>query len=601
MNDLEYNAHIENYLNHDRIKSAIMLTAPWGMGKSYFIQNSLIPYLEKNGDRKCVVVSLYGLNDIKEISKAIYLEMRVKKTNIKGEKGEAGKIVAKTILKNGLSIAGIDLSVKEEDLEKLYASIDLSGKLIILEDLERSSISIKQVLGYVNNLVEHDGVKVLLIANENEIKKSYATKTKNSKGEEVTKWIYTDETEEYLKIKEKTVSDTILYLCDYDAAIESILKMFADTNINRCLENRDGRGKAIIVGEINNVMTDIQIYNLRSLIFACQKTVDIFANYTGNLDVEFFQHVFLGNLAFSLRLKNNDGLKWDNKTNPNDLGTSKYPLYKFCHEYIKYQELDVTAIKIEQSAFREKKEYEKKQCEANTALSILYDFPMQEEIVLASAVKTIRDELKDGRVIPLMQYGKLANYLIVVKCVLGNPGLIDECKSIMLENIKKATHKDDKVFDRLRVHDRFGFWEASQDKEYNEFIKEMSTMFQCDIFSCSEGEEPLEYLKKITELMCDREYSVHRNSSFMEQVEIEKLLLALEVATAEQVSDFRGGVLSVYRSVNISNFLPNDKEALAELKDGVQYLLDSGKGADRVIRLQYKWLVSNLETALNNY
>lgn len=145
MRDLDYNLYIENYLANDKTKSAIMLTAPWGMGKSYYIQNSLIPHLEKDGEKKCVVVSLYGLNDIKEISKAIYLEMRVKKLNVKGEKHEAGKLVAKTILKNGLSIAGIDLSVSEEDLEKLYTSIDLAGKLIILEDLERSSISIKQV------------------------------------------------------------------------------------------------------------------------------------------------------------------------------------------------------------------------------------------------------------------------------------------------------------------------------------------------------------------------------------------------------------------------------------------------------------------------
>lgn len=360
MKDLEYNLYIENYLNNDRTKSAIMLTAQWGMGKSYYIQNSLIPHLERDGNKKCVVVSLYGLNDIKEISKAIYLEMRVKRLDNKGEKYEAGKIVAKTILKNGLSMAGIDLSIKEEDLEKLYTSVDLTGKLIILEDLERSSISIKQVLGYVNNLVEQDGVKVLLIANENEIKETTVITTKNSKGEDVTKWAYTAETEEYLKIKEKTVSDTIIYLCDYDAAIKNILEMFSDDNINRCLEEKDGRGNVIIIREINNVMADIGIYNLRSLIFACQKTVDIFANYKDSLDIAFFTHVFLGNLAFSLRLKNNDDLKWTEKTNPNVLGTSQYPLHKFCYDYIKYQELDISVIKSEQETFLEKKEYEKK-------------------------------------------------------------------------------------------------------------------------------------------------------------------------------------------------------------------------------------------------
>ena len=59
MNDTEYNAYIKNYLDNDKTKSAIMLIAPWGMGKSYYIQNSLIPYLEEDGGKRCVVVSLY--------------------------------------------------------------------------------------------------------------------------------------------------------------------------------------------------------------------------------------------------------------------------------------------------------------------------------------------------------------------------------------------------------------------------------------------------------------------------------------------------------------------------------------------------------------
>lgn len=69
------------------------------------------------------------------------------------------------------SFFGVDLSVSEKDLNNLYSSVDLTGKLIVLEDVERSSIDIKEILGYVNSLVEQDGVKVLLVANEQEIYK----------------------------------------------------------------------------------------------------------------------------------------------------------------------------------------------------------------------------------------------------------------------------------------------------------------------------------------------------------------------------------------------------------------------------------------------
>ena len=73
-----------------------MLTAPWGSGKSYYIKNSLCPFLlEKELDY--VVVSLYGLKEIKEVSKNLYLEVRAKKLNGKSEKFAAGKIIGKTI------------------------------------------------------------------------------------------------------------------------------------------------------------------------------------------------------------------------------------------------------------------------------------------------------------------------------------------------------------------------------------------------------------------------------------------------------------------------------------------------------------------------
>lgn len=45
-----------------------MLTADWGTGKSYYIQNELIPFLgkEENSCCTCIVVSLYGLKSVEE-------------------------------------------------------------------------------------------------------------------------------------------------------------------------------------------------------------------------------------------------------------------------------------------------------------------------------------------------------------------------------------------------------------------------------------------------------------------------------------------------------------------------------------------------------
>lgn len=70
------NEHIKNYLENDKTQRAIMLTAPWGYGKSYYLKNRLCKFLKEN-ELKCVIVSLYGIKSLKEINKQIFIEMKL--------------------------------------------------------------------------------------------------------------------------------------------------------------------------------------------------------------------------------------------------------------------------------------------------------------------------------------------------------------------------------------------------------------------------------------------------------------------------------------------------------------------------------------------
>ena len=161
----ELNNYIKHYLEEDKTHTAIMLTGEWGSGKTYYVKNELAPFLQDGKENRCIIISLYGLQDISDISKSIYMELRIKKLKKDSEMRTVGKVVTKTIVKNVVGILGIDVNMSEDDLQNLYSSIDLNGKLLIFEDLERSNIELIKVLGYINNLVEQDGVKVLLVAN----------------------------------------------------------------------------------------------------------------------------------------------------------------------------------------------------------------------------------------------------------------------------------------------------------------------------------------------------------------------------------------------------------------------------------------------------
>ena len=157
MNKDELTAYIKNYLENDKTHSAIMLTGAWGSGKSYYIQNVLTNELNKcNHD--VAIVSLYGLKTIADLNKSIYLELRAKKTLKKlaskkknketkknnklfnwlckhGKEAASGTaLLGKTIIKGVAGFFNVPVEFSDKDLEKLYTSINLNGKLIVLED-----------------------------------------------------------------------------------------------------------------------------------------------------------------------------------------------------------------------------------------------------------------------------------------------------------------------------------------------------------------------------------------------------------------------------------------------------------------------------------
>lgn len=274
----ELNNYILNYVENDKTGRSIMLTGKWGSGKSYYIKNILKPFLESKDNRKhkCAIVSLYGLTDLSEISKAIYMELRTIKRETSSETGTTakavGKIVGKTIFNGLVSKIGFDIgSVSDDDLQKVYESIDLYNKLIILEDLERTQIDIVKLLGYINNICENDGVKILLVANEDEILQFHleTVKTTNSYGKEITtyKRVYSEIAQKYLRAKEKTISDTLLFHSDVQQTVNSIIDSFDNDELCKfkgCIKERK-----VTFFETN-------ISNYREFIVACQKSCDIF-------------------------------------------------------------------------------------------------------------------------------------------------------------------------------------------------------------------------------------------------------------------------------------------------------------------------------------
>jgi hypothetical protein len=165
---------IEQYLYLDT-NYAIIINGDYGIGKTHYIKNDLfrkvkelnVPNTEKDEKFSPILISLFGAKSIEEIQNQIFIELYpILKS--KGVKIAAG------LTNSVLKYLGNDL---KDILAETGASgnnlSDYSRILICIDDIDRKAkeLDLKEVFGFVNNLVENFGAKIILIANEDELRK----------------------------------------------------------------------------------------------------------------------------------------------------------------------------------------------------------------------------------------------------------------------------------------------------------------------------------------------------------------------------------------------------------------------------------------------
>ena len=597
MTNDELNKYIQHYVERDRTGRAIMLTGAWGLGKSYYIKNSLIPYLEKpeNGGHQCIVVSLYGLSSLSEISKAVYLEARAGILKPASEAGQITILAAKTILKGITSHLGIDLTADEKSLQNLYESIDLTGKLIVFEDVERTKINILELLGYVNNLVEQDNVKVLLVTNESILIQYKPVEKKEKDSNSGSSWFgeskpeeakeYTEETARYLETKEKSVGDTILFAGDLKSAAKEIIcsfnnPVFQRLKVEQCAE------------DVAEIMYLMRCENLRSIIYACQKSVDIFEAIP-NLEIvseDFLRAVFYGTVAFSIRLNSGFQAKWSGLEYYSlELGIANYPLLRFCYDYILTQHIDTQSMAAAEESLKKLRLYDKNKTSTDPDIQALTRYYIYTEMEVKAAVTNIARRLSNPEDISFYDYGRIAVALIGVKHALGIS--IDAVKELLINNLRGRGNE-------IREDDLFWYsLSGSTKEEQEEYIQLRDAMLH------SLGEETkivpdFTYLPEQTQALYDYAAKnsgyIYEAHGFARFLDIPRFAEMFFQCTPAQMDRARATFVSLYRPSNIKGFLADDCSALEELLEEIEKRRD-GAAIDRVQQMQCHWFADNLK------
>lgn len=174
LSDEEILSEIKYYVENEFYNYAVMIDGAWGSGKTHFVKQVLLPELRKE-TKTSIYISLYGVRNIGELSKKIYIEFLLKdkadniNTTLLAGATEALDVVS-GLISPFIGKYG-DIEIKEKKIQNLVQKIiPIKDCILIFDDLERCNCPMKEILGYINGFVEQAGMKVLIIANQDELK-----------------------------------------------------------------------------------------------------------------------------------------------------------------------------------------------------------------------------------------------------------------------------------------------------------------------------------------------------------------------------------------------------------------------------------------------
>ncbi|MGR3073509.1 P-loop NTPase fold protein [Vibrio vulnificus] len=220
---------------------AVMIKGAWGAGKSWFIKKAL-ERLEQNSG-KYLYVSLYGMTCFEDIENSFFEQMHP----VLSSKGM--KLTSK--IAKGLLKATIKLDLDDDGKSETTAKIpteelklpdylkDTDSFVLVFDDLERCSMNIGDILGYINQFVEHQGYKVLIIANEDEILDK------------------SDDNKCYSRAKEKLIGKTFELVPNTNLALESFIESASSESLKAFYQDN--------LTNIISVYSSSQCKNLRHL------------------------------------------------------------------------------------------------------------------------------------------------------------------------------------------------------------------------------------------------------------------------------------------------------------------------------------------------
>lgn len=603
-----------NYIEDPIYNYAYMIDGSWGSGKTYFVKKELIPAIEKNEEKKkkdnaeyqekrVLYVSLYGIKETEEISRLLFLELhRIKLETLSSTK--IGKVFQKhktkitTYVGSGAKlISDVAKNFTGADFEGLFNNIStgysLDNCIFIFDDLERTSCNINDILGYINNFVEHDGIKVLLVVNEKEINTvsqldinptellvclqnnldfAFIERGDNKKVNNSQKIsldnlmkrvnILFARNQAYKQIKEKVVGITVKYQPSYLCMIKSLAEKHLKKN--DILKN--------IVLNKSEKICEIAMYyehlNLRTFLFFLSKISTIYEclhEYPQSVE-KLIEYTFLVSVKFKSGLNMEEWKETSlfmKKSIYGDLDFRNYCIaFKFIDNFILYGKFNSKEI-IEIVELYE--ELEKRNAEnINDPSKKLQNWITLDEVTTKELMDEVLVKMKTNDY-SFDSYLHILNSFTTLVSIGFDEKYLSKLMDYMKNNIRNTDEKvelrrwsstfysdEDRKLYKIKVEE---INKVVMEKENKYREKELEDLIS-DVNSWG---------KKIGEYV-----SSHKNivdNSFIYKLDASKILELIDESNTENIEEFRYAIGDFYSFSNISDYYMDDYPNLKKIYD----------------------------------
>ena len=571
---------ISVYIKEEKSDYAVMLNGAWGSGKTYFVKNELIDYLQEEFNRKILYISLFGISNIDELYNNIALQvLNIKATETLDQKikmnnpsynnsnkktiFERSKISLWTgILNKGLKIIPDNNVINSVVSEVNKNIISFNKYIFVFDDLERSTLNFDVLLGFFDQITDQNEIKAILICNENKINRKH-----------------------YKKFKEKVIGLTIEYKSDIKKDFDSLIEIY--------LKNEECRKYAIEAKkEILHLFDIAETSNLRTLIFIFKRFKEIY-NELSEIYLEcnsdklcfdkFMKEILLDIVGSSILIKEkhkNNDFKGEqrifsrvNETNENEFSIDgMYLAYKFIDDYLCTYNFD-------------KKEVESIICkfikdavadDSNIINTIDSIFDEDSDEIAIKKLNEVLDEIRYNR-LNINIYPRVLDKIFMLLKLLDKEMCESNIEEIKIKIRYNAKHRVEEFssfsWSTFPYHDEDAklfkdeLFELLKKEKEKLIGLEWENIFESDVNFVEKFED---YMKRNHGLFVDG----HRT---MSQIGADKVFERIKNLNIKGIRIFYASLSLVFNEhvSNLKDFYSADKEFFKELKERMEDLLKS--------------------------